>query len=79
MGKRPKPARGEAWGILNPWGDFWTYETFATELEAREYVRRFWNSPGFLAEPRDLSAYRIVRAKVTVSLADRPKEGGTDE
>lgn len=63
--KRPKPARGEAWGILNPWGDFWTYETFGNEAAAVAYIENFWR--GFPGTSPDLRRFKVVRAKITVS------------
>ena len=43
MTKKPKGAKGEAWGILNPYGDLWTHETFKSEAAALEYVRAWWS------------------------------------
>lgn len=63
--RRCKPARGEAWGILNPWGDVWTTDTFATEAAARQHIEDFWSQPGFM--PQDTGKFRVVRVKVTVS------------
>ncbi len=57
--KKPKGTAREGFGILNPYGDMWTTEIFATEAEAREYVKRFWSGVR-RAKPFD---YRIVRAR----------------
>lgn len=61
--KGPKPYRCRRYGILNPYGDVWSPETFNTMLAAREHVKRFWsNQPD-----HDLSKYEIVPVKVIVS------------
>lgn len=66
METKATPARGTAWGILNPYGDLWTHNTFQTEAEAAEYIRSFWKDwPG--GAPSNLSAFRAVPVKVTVS------------
>lgn len=62
--KRPKPARGKALGILNPYGDLWTYETFQTEELARAYIKAFW-AP--IDHGPDLSKFTVIPVKVTVS------------
>jgi len=70
--KKPKPARGRAFGILNPWGDVWTYETFETEGEARAYIAAFWLHPGF--GPQDLSKFKVVPVRVVVSVVREPEK-----
>jgi hypothetical protein len=72
--KRPKPARGEAYGILNPWGDLWTHDTFQTEALARKHIEDFWRN--FPSPPTDLSRFKVIRVKVTVSALQktRPSE-----
>lgn len=65
MKRKPKPATGGAWGILNPYGDVWTHDTFHTKEEARAYLEAFWNQPGFA--PQDLSRFKIVPVRVRVS------------
>lgn len=63
--KRPKPARGEAFGILNPYGDIWTHDTFHTEADARAYIVAFWRN---VRSPSvDPSAFKVIPVKVTVS------------
>lgn len=64
--RRGKPARGKAFGILNPWGDVWTHETFDTEERAAHYVVRFWRD--FPGVKRDTSQFKVVPVKVTVSI-----------
>jgi hypothetical protein len=71
MAGRCKPARGEAWGILNPYGDVWTYDTFQTERAARDHLMAFWRN--FTAPP-DTSEFKIVRVRVTVSHRPTPAE-----
>jgi hypothetical protein len=71
--KKPKPARGEAWGILNPYGDLWTYETFESEDAVKAYVKRFWSD--FPPSSRgDLTKFKPVRVRVTVSVLPEPKK-----
>lgn len=76
MSRRAKPARGKALGILNPYGDLWTYETFDTEAEARAYIAAFWRGmPG----EAGLERFTVIPVKITVSDA-RPttRPGGSD-
>lgn len=61
--KRPKPYRAIRFGILNPYGDVWTPETFDTEDAAKRYVTEWWKQVG---GPR-ADKFKIVRARVTVS------------
>lgn len=64
MAKRAKPARGTAFGILNPYGNMWTYSTFETEDEARKYIADFWR--GMQGEER-LDRFKVIPVKITVS------------
>ena len=66
MAKKPRGNEGIAWGILNPWGDVWTTNTFETEEAARAHVREFWAR---FPEQRDLTKFKPVRVKVHVSVA----------
>lgn len=77
--KRPKPARGKSFGILNPYGDLWTYDHFRTEQEAHEHIRTFWRS--FPGPARDTSRFKVVPVRVTVSVIRSPATptGGQDE
>lgn len=65
--KEPKkiatPYRCKRYGILNPFGDVWTPETFDTMDEARQHVASFWASK----PDHDLSKYTIVPVRVTVA------------
>lgn len=65
--RRPKPARGKAFGILNPYGDFWTYQTFETERAARDYVARFWGQRCFRHTSYDHRKFKVIPVRVTVS------------
>jgi hypothetical protein len=63
--KKPKPYRTtHRFGILNPWGDFWTPETFTTEAKAEAYIYAYWKKHG----DAKVHQYKIVPARVTVSL-----------
>ena len=66
MGERKKPrgAEGEAWGILNPYGDLWGWTTFETEEKARQYVADFWRGT---SSGGDLSRFRPIRVRVHVT------------
>lgn len=64
--KMPKGARGEAWGILNPYGDLWTWQTFDTPELAISYVERFWRD---IKTAHELSRFKPVRVKVHVTPA----------
>lgn len=72
-GKRPKGARGEAWGILNPYGDLWTHSTFDSPEEATAYVERFWQG---ISGARDLRRFRPIRVKVHVTAKARKQVDG---
>ena len=69
---KPKAVTREAWGILNPWGDLWSYEVFDTAEAALEHLEAFWRKPGFKDEHRDTSKYRIVKVKVRVAVIANP-------
>jgi len=61
---RPKPARGKGFGILNPFGDLWTYHWFDTEADARRFIADFWR--GNQSAP-DLDKFKVIPVRVTVS------------
>lgn len=61
--RRPKGAQGEAWGILNPYGDLWTWQTFGTPEQAMQHVAHFWRT----TKDMDLSKFKPVRVKVHVT------------
>jgi hypothetical protein len=64
--KKAKPYRTQSrYGILNPSGDIWSPETFDHAEAAKAYLKRFWSD--FPKEYRDVSRFKIVRVRVTVS------------
>lgn len=60
--KKPAPYRMERFGVLNPYGDVWSPETFDTPEEAERHVREFWKDQ----KGKDLSIFKIVPVGVTV-------------
>ena len=62
--RKPRTYEATAYGILNPWGDLWTYECFESEAEAREHVEAFWRD--ISGTPSDLDKFTIVPVHVTV-------------
>lgn len=77
--KRPKGYIDETrFGILNPWGDVWSSETFTTEDAARAYINAFWRN---VKDPGDLSRFRVVRVRTHVTvpsaLQDQKAPGDT--
>lgn len=70
--RKIKPARTSAVGILNPWGELWTYKTFDHADEARAYVERYWREfPG--KANVDTGKYEVVPVRVTVSVIQSAK------
>lgn len=63
MAKRVKPARRDLFGILNPFGDVWTTDTFETKAQATRYVADFWRT----TKDIDLAQFKVIRVRVTVS------------
>lgn len=61
--KAPRSSTLDRWGILNPWGDVWTVDTFNDADSAREYLRAFWSG-----QKQDLTTFRIVPVRVRVSV-----------
>lgn len=61
--KGPKPYRCQRYGILNPYGDVWTPDTFNTMDAARQHVENFWRGQ----YDKDLSKFVVVPVKVVVS------------
>jgi len=62
--RKPKGTSGQEWGILNPYGDLWTYEVFETPAEARKHIADFWRD---IYGNHDLTKYKIVRVNVRVT------------
>jgi hypothetical protein len=68
--KKPKTARmAGLWGILNPWGDLWTYEAFGTQAEARVHLEKWWAA---FDGSKPATGYRIVPVKVMTSVDFSP-------
>jgi hypothetical protein len=64
--RQPKTARMDhLWGILNPYGDVWSYRVFDTPEEARAHLEDFWRDYD-KGEPT--RCYRIVPVKVQRSV-----------
>ena len=61
--KEPKPYQMKRFGILNPYGDIWSPETFSTEAEAKRHVENFWRG----TKRTNLSAFKIIKVNVTVA------------
>lgn len=78
--RRAKPYRSDRrFGILNPWGELWTDDTFLSEADAREHIVWFWSQPGFRGQYRTaeaLAKFKIVPVRVTVSVSNR-KDGSS--
>ncbi len=62
--KSGKTYHARRYGILNPYGDIWTADTFSTAEEAKRRVTEFW-----AFDPRrDLSMFAVVPVSVIVSV-----------
>jgi hypothetical protein len=61
--KRAKPYRAMRYGILNHVGDIWTPQTWDTPDAAAAY------KDGYHAKYGGLARHKVVRVRVTVSLA----------
>lgn len=66
INRRPRTAQAEAWGILNPWGDVWTYHTFDSKEAAEAFVQKFWRD--FPGSKPDTRRFKAIRVKVVVSV-----------
>lgn len=55
-------------GILNPWGDIWTSETFKSEAEARKHIEDFCR---LIDDAGSLTRFKVVPVRVHVT-AIRP-------
>lgn len=60
--KKPKPYKMRRFGIISPYGDVWTCQTFDSREAARQHVADFWKDIG----GADLSRYMVARVEVTV-------------
>lgn len=63
--KKSEPYRAiDRYGILNPYGDVWSPDTFSTIALAERHVREFWRG---VSNPPNFAKFKIVRVRVTVS------------
>lgn len=63
---RPKGYTDDTrFGILNPWGDVWTSETFTSEDRARKHIEDFWRG---INDAGDLTMFKIVPVRVHVTV-----------
>lgn len=61
--KARKPYRARRIGIVNPYGDIWTPDTFDNAEQARAYIAEFWRRQ----PDTDLSKFTTETVRVTVS------------
>lgn len=65
----------DRWGVINPWSQVWTSNTFDTRDDAVRYVAQFWGREGSINARR----FTFERVCVEVSrLSDGPLEGQDD-
>lgn len=57
------------WGIINPFGGVWTPETFPTEKDAWDHLRRFWEP-----NAKDLDTFSVEQVRITVERKQRVPE-----
>lgn len=60
----PRPYIMNRFGILNPWGQVWSVNTFDTSEEASRYLARFW---GDQKNAVDLAKFKVSRVTVTIT------------
>lgn len=63
--KTPRPYKMERFGILNPWGQIWSCNTFETADDARKYLYDFFAK----SEDHDTSRFKIIPVNVTITAA----------
>jgi hypothetical protein len=64
--KKPKGYIDEQrFGILNPYGDIWTSDTFRTEAAAQKHIKDFWQC----FPDTDLTSFKVIRVRVHVTVA----------
>lgn len=61
--KKSGAYRTRRYGILNPYGDVWTPDTFNTIAAAQKHIAMFWASQ----PTKDLSKFTVTLVRVTVS------------
>lgn len=64
--KKPRPYEMSRFGILNPYGDIWTPDTFDSPEEAEEHVAEF-----FKGIETDLTMFKVIPVNVTVTAANQ--------
>lgn len=62
-----KKSRSDAWGIRNHLGGIWTPQTFGSEMEAIEYLRKKRSTM------KGLDNHAVVRVRLSII---RPAEAG---
>lgn len=71
-GPKPYQPGYGLFGVLNPYGQFWSHQTFFTPEEARKYISNFW--PGRPA--KELDKFEVVPVRVTLEI-DEPASRAT--
>lgn len=67
--KEDKSLETERWGILNPYGDLWTPNTFDTEWKAWAHLDGFLRS--LKQKEVEPASFKVVRVIVTVRISYR--------
>lgn len=61
MKKKLKPIT--AYGILNAYGDWWTWKTFETAHDAVHYMNIYWEN--IIPRP-NMDNHKIIKVRITV-------------
>lgn len=61
---RPYEVPYPRFGILNPYGQIWTHNTFDSEADAKGYLERFWEKT-----PDNLPGFKVIKVVVTITAA----------
>lgn len=61
---RPHEPGYALFGILNPYGQFWTHQTFFTVEEARRHIAAFWNGRA----ANELDRFKVVPVRLRLEL-----------
>lgn len=70
MTERIRPRIEDRIGILNPYGQLWTDDTFTDHKAAARHLREFWAKN----KDFDIRRYSYAPVVVTVAVVDRPAE-----
>lgn len=62
--KRAKPESTCGFGIVNPWGQFWSLTIYANPESAKAAFDKFWRGD---KDAPSWKAYRVVPARLTIS------------